>query len=815
LNDIDGNTVELKQIEVNKCHKTLGAFKCLYGTKDEHIRNLKGKNSEFIRKTWNGQFNRRIARKAYNSNYMSSMLYTLVATNVYEKEINEIQQKSTSTFIRLQGYDISYPRAVIYGPKKMGGVGLLKLSVEGNCNKVEIIISHMNAKTKLGQEILINLNWLQIHSGRSCMVINSFKKVDYIQNNWFFPIKEFLNKINGKIIIPSAWIPKIHRANDIIIMDHIEDTEMTKPQQLIFNNWRLYLQITNLSDIVNLAGDKIRDEYLDTQQILSVAPSSKNRWPYQDAPDTETIKIWKKGIRMIANCSNDGILNDNLGDWIDNPVKLMHYPNLIKEDFQHILVRNNITKLWKVYERSFQLRSTIYYNRDFSYEIKEYDPEEYIAYDIPSNNIGYFINMRGIQKWNNVVDMEIVQNSFQQYIDKKKVNSNVIWDNIECEEDHILLENAEMIIACDGGAIENHSGSFGIVVSKNETIVAKIKARLPDIYGNFTSYRSECSGILGSLQLIKLMLTYTGIIDRVMNGKITIICDNKSAVDNINYMLRYKLTLKQYYGPDMDLVQEILVLMQEVRKCSITIVLEHIKGHQDRSSQENLSHKAILNIEADRLATAGLSMNETTYKILPNNEAMLFIDNKPVTSHHRQSMRDAYHSIQLKEYFWDKYRWSSRDVNDIWWSIHGKAVSCFTLDQQTTLNKYIHRRLPCNHRENMYYSYIEAICYNCNNNIETQDHIFQCTSGDERNNLKKKYLRELNILLVNNDTDDTVRRIINECVYAWLYNKEIPAIDDIIDHPSDEIRYAYNTQTYLGWNHFVRGRMSTRWRNIY
>jgi hypothetical protein len=103
LNDIDGSSVILKQMEVNKSHKTLGTFKCVCGTEDDHIRNLRGKNNEFIRNAWSGQFNRRIARKAYNSNYISSMLYTLVATNIYEKDINEIQQKSTSTFIRLQG----------------------------------------------------------------------------------------------------------------------------------------------------------------------------------------------------------------------------------------------------------------------------------------------------------------------------------------------------------------------------------------------------------------------------------------------------------------------------------------------------------------------------------------------------------------------------------------------------------------------------------------------------------------------------------------------------------------------------------------
>jgi hypothetical protein len=141
LQDINGELVALSQKEVDKCHKTLGAYKCLCGREEDHLIALRSKNQEFIRKAWHGQFGRRIARKAYNSNYISSMLYSLVATNVYEKEIDEIQQKSTSTFIRLQGYDMSYPRAVIYGPRKMGGIGVLKLSVKSNCNKVESIIS--------------------------------------------------------------------------------------------------------------------------------------------------------------------------------------------------------------------------------------------------------------------------------------------------------------------------------------------------------------------------------------------------------------------------------------------------------------------------------------------------------------------------------------------------------------------------------------------------------------------------------------------------------------------------------------------------
>jgi hypothetical protein len=92
--------------------------------------------------------------------------------------------------------------------------------------------------------------------------------------------------------------------------------------------------------------------------------------------------------------------------------------------------------------------------------------------------------------------------------------------------------------------------------------------------------------------------------------------------------------------------------------------------------------------------------------------------------------------------------------------------------------------------------------------------VIQCNEGEERLNVKKKYLRDLSITLINNDTDDNVRRIINECVYAWIYNKEIPLLDDIIDNPSNEIRCAYNTQTYLGWHQFFRGRLTKGWAAI-
>jgi hypothetical protein len=373
--------------------------------------------------------------------------------------------------------------------------------------------------------------------------------------------------------------------------------------------------------------------------------------------------------------------------------------------------------------------------------------------------------------------------NFTSYFGRIMQLKDISWKIFTIIDEIQLFSSNKMIIACDSGAKDDNIGSFGISVSKGHTIVARINEKIPSMYGLLTSYRSECSGILGTLQFTQLLHDYAVTNNLHMNETITIICDNKSTVKTVINMLRFKITLKQYYSLDIDILLEIIQIINNLKSNNIKIILEHIESHQDRTTNE-LSYKAVLNIDADRLATKGLTLSETNYKMYSSSKAMLYIDNKPVTANHRQNLRDAYHSIQLNEYFWKKYQWSELDVKDIWWSIHGKSMSCFTLDQQTTLNKYIHRRLPCNQRENLYYSYNEAVCYNCKNEVETQDHMIQCIEGEDRIKLKKKYLRDLTILLINNDTDDTVLRIINECIHEWIHNKEIPPLDEITDNPS-------------------------------
>jgi hypothetical protein len=95
------------------------------------------------------------------------------------------------------------------------------------------------------------LNWLQLNSGLGTKILESYKTVIYMDRNWITSIHEFLHKTNATILINEAWTPIKNRIGDKIIMDEMTDINHTPKDIRIFNNFRVYLKVLTLSDLVN------------------------------------------------------------------------------------------------------------------------------------------------------------------------------------------------------------------------------------------------------------------------------------------------------------------------------------------------------------------------------------------------------------------------------------------------------------------------------------------------------------------------------------------------------------------------------------
>jgi hypothetical protein len=111
-------------------------------------------------------------------------------------------------FISGMGYDRSTPRALIYGPTEFGGFGIHHLYTEMLGMKLDTVVSHLWANTKLGKAFRINLNYLRLRPGVAEPVLETNTLLPYIDNNWILHLCQFLSEIHAKLVIQHIWVPQ-------------------------------------------------------------------------------------------------------------------------------------------------------------------------------------------------------------------------------------------------------------------------------------------------------------------------------------------------------------------------------------------------------------------------------------------------------------------------------------------------------------------------------------------------------------------------------------------------------------------------------
>jgi hypothetical protein len=159
------------------------------------------------------------------------------------------------------GYERHFHRTLVFAPVILGGLGMCQLFVSNICFKIESLICHINSNTTLGKIMVTNLNWLQLISGQQESVLNTRNTLAYISKTWFHPINEYLNIIGGSITIDDTWRSQLLRKADIIIMEEVLKQDPSIEKYRLFNNWRLYFQINNLSEMTTMDGTSIRPEF--------------------------------------------------------------------------------------------------------------------------------------------------------------------------------------------------------------------------------------------------------------------------------------------------------------------------------------------------------------------------------------------------------------------------------------------------------------------------------------------------------------------------------------------------------------------------
>jgi hypothetical protein len=543
---------------------------------------------------------------------------------------------------------------------------------------------------------------------------------------------------------------------------------------------------------------------------------TKQRWPIQQIPALDTLRIWVKYITQITQCCKNGIIKQRLGKWVSDPNESIQIQYWIHYTQDYLINHPPTGNKWYLHKRTSDKYSKIsFYNIGKEYTQK-IDFKEFYLIDLCEQNNLFTIDPRDIISYDNSkvhqhIDIEKYDDLWD-YIINYATDSQHLLKGIDIIDESPLLQNyaTEIVMCSDGGVNENIAG-FGSVVSVNGVIIMTNKRKLPEIVNSYTSHRSEAMGMLGSFLILEALSNFR--IGNNMSASVieaTIICDNKSVVDTVNKFRCQGTCLKDFYSPDADILQEITKIRENLANLNVTTKITHVKGHQDRTSNV-LSDHAILNIEADKLATKSLKMRKPKLTTTTLANASLIINNLLVAGDHKRILRKNYLSIDLRAHLEKSNSWHKNEIDNIWWKVYEMAFNDICKTHHKFIQKFVHNRLPCNYQQNKFYPYKNLICRACNIEVETQQHILTCVACPEQTKIRKKYLLELSVLLDNQRTNAATTTILLQNVKCNLNNSICESIQSMVPDATKTLLLASKQQADIGWDHWWKGRLSQEW----
>jgi ribonuclease HI len=242
-----------------------------------------------------------------------------------------------------------------------------------------------------------------------------------------------------------------------------------------------------------------------------------------------------------------------------------------------------------------------------------------------------------------------------------------------------------------------------------------------------TPYRAELSGLTSCL----CILHWICMTEAVNSGKVTIYCDNETALREVFASPRHTNNPYKQLQADIDLLSYARQLVLHL-SARITVKKEWVKGHFNGPNRQ-LKHD--LNDLADNLAGDYNFLKRARAHhppiVPPLYEAELIHENHIVTSKLQQIVVSSLHTKPLLQYIAKSANWEQSILEKIDWAAHKRAIHQFTGTSRIGVTKHAHALYHTNKKANQLYGTTD-LCPCCNVNVENLAHVFSCPATEAR-----------------------------------------------------------------------------------
>ena len=246
---------------------------------------------------------RREAFLAYFAIYHPSISYFLVLTSLTQKQCHHIQSRPTMIFLQRCGLPSTMHRSIVYGPRRLGGLGFRDIyTTQGIAHTIKIIQTIRTPGQPCDLLRLLLEEW-QIHSGSSHPLLEYPKHpCIHLEGSWLTSTRTFLATIDGSLSITDLYCPTSNIPHDIALMDSFHSLSgigRKRMQQL--NRCRIFLQVHFLSELLTPDGLSLQPGFW-TGTSTNRPATPLHKYPRQSTPAPRIWAFWRATIRRLFCC---------------------------------------------------------------------------------------------------------------------------------------------------------------------------------------------------------------------------------------------------------------------------------------------------------------------------------------------------------------------------------------------------------------------------------------------------------------------------------------------------------------------------------
>jgi hypothetical protein len=173
-----------------------------------------------------------------NQRLLMQTKYGLVLSQYTPKLAHPLSVLINQTFLPLLHVHRRMPRAVVWGPRALGGLELNTniYNVQAQC-AISYLVRAIRWQGSVASDIIATLNALQLLSGFVSPVLElTSLPLAYVGNGWLLNLREMLQCYQMTVWIEGLWRYSLQRQGDCSIMERFASNPNITPTMLVYAN---------------------------------------------------------------------------------------------------------------------------------------------------------------------------------------------------------------------------------------------------------------------------------------------------------------------------------------------------------------------------------------------------------------------------------------------------------------------------------------------------------------------------------------------------------------------------------------------------